>query len=447
MSAHNIRRGFDIPLGERAEGTAIPSPPVKHVALLPQEVPGIKVRLLVKEGEDVKLGQALFLDKRDEGAPFGSPAGGTVVAIHRGERRAVLAIVIAIGDTEEQADIGELRWNTREDVAQSLRRAGLWTLLRERPFDRIPMADSQPAALFITGTDTHPLAASPRALIAGREDFFRAGLTALGKLAPRTVLCTSPEDDWSVATVEGVALESFSGPHPAGNVGTHLHFLEPVGAGKCAWHLSAQDVAAVGELVSSDKLPKDQVIAIGGPALSLGKPGLMRTRRGAATSEFLAGLLPHAPTRVVSGSVLTGATANADTPTGYLGSRAQQVVLLDDHPPRDFLGWTNPFFRRHTYANVAIGKFYRKRHDFDTDLNGGYRAIVPIGSWEEIMPLDILPTPLIRSLAACDLEAAEQLGTLELAEEDLALCEYVDPSKTPICSLLRNMLERIQKEG
>lgn len=452
MSVVKIRKGFDVPIPGGLESTvAQDGPPIHHVALKPQEALGIKTKLHVHIGQRVRLGDPLFHDRRDEHVLFTSPGAGEVVAINRGRRRMVQSVVVrldpASGEEEQvpfepadpvQADADTIRGH--------LLRSGLWPCLRQRPFDKVAPSEGDPRSIFVTAMDTRPLAPPPLALLEGRQAAFRAGLVALGRLTSgRVRLCTAAGEDWHDFLVDGVEHTAFSGPHPAGNAGVHINALDPVGPGRAVWHVGYQDVADIGEFLTTGRIPSRRLIAVVGPAAR--EPALLRTRRGAATEELCAGRIGVEQARVVSGCPLAGGNAQPGGPYGFLGRYDNQVTILDDAPAREFLGWLKPIGRRHTFTNAALAKFVRRRLRFDTDRNGSDRAIVPIGSYERVMPMDIMATQLIKALASHDLEGAEKLGVLELAEEDVALCEYVCPSKTPVTRLLREMLDRIEKEG
>lgn len=448
MSAIKTKRGLNLPISGGVSTTeVVTGPPIKQIAVLPQEAIGIKPRLLVEVGNAVKIGTPLVLDKRSEKVQFTSPCSGEVAAIHRGARRSLLAIVIQPdGQATHEDGFAPLdpASTSVEDLIDALCRSGLWASLRQRPFEKVADPESAAAALFVTATDTRPLAVDPRELIRGREAHFTAGLTALARLTPKTFLC-SAGGDWGSLAPSGVQHQEFHGPHPSGNVGTHIHLLHPVGASRSAWHIGAQDVADIGEFLSTGKIPTERVVALVGPGVR--KPQLVRTEKGAAISELCAGLVDCEEPRYISGSVLDGRLAQAGDEVGYLGRYANQVSILSDKPKRRFLDWMNPFSSSFTVTNTVLSKFVKKEYAFDTDTNGGHRAIVPIGSYEEVMPLDILPTQLLRALAGNDLEGCEKLGVLELAEEDLALCEYVCASKADYSVMLRDMLTTIEKEG
>ncbi|MEO0650236.1 MAG: NADH:ubiquinone reductase (Na(+)-transporting) subunit A, partial [Planctomycetota bacterium] len=324
--------------------------------------------------------------------------------------------------------------------------AGLWTAMRRRPFDSVARSDDNPVGIVVMAIDSRPLSADPRQLLAGRETQFQAGLQVLRRLSEaRVFLAARAGSDWSSIAGEGVQVEYFDGPHPAGNAGTAIHHLCPVGGGRVSWYVSAQDVADIGELFLSGRLPSRRVVAVTGPGASA--PKLVATRPGAALEVVFAQETELEEPRYVDGSALDGRIATPGEPSGYLGHFSSQVTILDDDPKRLLLGWMSPVMNRYSVTNTLFDKFFRKRFNFNTDSNGSLRAIVPIGVYEKVMPMDILPTQLVKALASHDMEGAEKLGALELSEEDLALCEFVDPCKLPIAEMLREMLTQIEKEG
>ncbi len=450
MSAMRISKGLDIPISGCIESTTIADgPPATRVALMPRDYPGIKVKTLVKEGDAVGRGQPLFLDRRDENVFYTSPANGTVEAINRGARRKILSIVVKIGEEANAAVFDKLDPDSasREQVKTLLAKSGLWPSIRRRPFNTVAHFDETPHSLFITAMDTNPLAGTARDVLKGREKDFVAGMKLLAKLPDGpTYLCTREnEDSPAFAQVEGIKQQAFGGPHPVGNVGVHIYALDPVGSDKFVWHIGYQDVAAVGALALSGTLPEERVVAVAGSAAKHRR--LVRTRRGACLSDILADYVAKEPARVISGSVLWGNTSKPETPEGYLGAYSNQISIIEDKSPREFLGWALPGMKKYSLTNSVVGKFLHKTFDFNTNNNGGLRAIVPIGVYEKVMPMDIMPTFLLKALAADDIESAEKLGALELAEEDMALMEFVCPSKIAVTSLLRKMLTRMEKEG
>jgi len=444
-----IRKGLDLPISGEPEQTITDGNKPTRVAILGEDYVGMKPTMAVQVGDKVKLGQLLFTDKKLPAVRHTAPGSGTVVAIHRGAKRAFISLVIELeGDGEVSfASFSESQLSSldRDKVVGQLIDSGLWTALRARPFSRVANPEATPSAIFVTAMDTHPLAPSVETILAGQEEQFKAGLRVLSKLTDgKLYVCKAPGANVPTVELSSLVVEEFAGPHPAGNVGTHIHFLEPVGRNKTVWHISAQDVAAVGHLFTTGKLSVARVVSLAGPGVV--KPRLIRTRIGAAIDDVVSGELKDGPQRIVSGSVLSGRKAEGER--AYLGRFHQQISVLPEGNRREFLGWLSPGFDLFSVKNIVFSKLIgKKKFDFDTALNGGRRAIVPVGSYEQVMPLDILPTFLLRALAVNDLEDAEKLGCLELDEEDLALCTYVCPSKIDHGEALRRNLTTIEKEG
>jgi len=411
----------------------------------------MKPTMEVKEGDKVKLGQLLFTDKKIAGVRFTSPAGGEVVAINRGEKRRLLSVVIKVDEAEEAVsfashDHANLESLERQGVVDQLVESGMWTALRTRPFSRTPEIDSAPADIFVTAIDTHPLSPDPALIINEQPQAFEDGLKVLARLTEGKVyLCSSPESSIPGGSINGVQEETFSGPHPAGLVGTHIHHLSPVALHRKVWHIGYQDVIAFGKLFTEGKIDTQRVIAIGGPRAE--NPRLVRTRIGVSTDELLQGeVIQPDDTRVISGSVFSGMTAEGNV--NFLGRFHQQISLLEEGNKRTFMGWLSPGANKHSVLGIYISKIKGlSNYAPTTSTNGSERAMVPVGAYEKIMPLDVMPTQLLRSLIVGDIEVAMQLGCLELDEEDLALCTYVCPGKYEYGPILRDNLTMIEKEA
>jgi len=446
-----VKKGLDLPITGAPEQRIEDAQPVRHVAILGTDYVGMKPTMKVQEGDKVKLGQLLFTDKKIDGVRFTAPAGGEVVAINRGEKRRLLSVVIKVDENEEAItfashDRGALGQLDRQAVVDQLVESGLWTALRTRPFSRTPAIDSVPADIFVTAVDTHPLSADPAFIINENAQAFEDGLKVLTRLTEGNVfLCTGANASIPGGDVSGVKTESFAGPHPAGLVGTHIHYLSPVALHKKVWHIGYQDVIAFGKLFVEGKLDISRIVAVGGPRAE--KPRILRTRVGASTQELLAGeVIKPDDTRVISGSVFSGAAAEGKLT--YLGRFHNQISLLEEGNKRTFMGWLSLGANRHSVMGIYLSKFKGlSNYAPTTSTNGSERAMVPVGNYERVMPLDIMPTQLLRSLIVGDIEVAMQLGCLELDEEDLALCTYVCPGKYEYGPILRDNLTMIEKEA
>jgi len=443
------KKGLNLPIAGAPEQVIQPAGAVRSVAVLGDDYPGMRPTMLVAEGDRVKLGQPLFSDKKNEGVVFTAPAAGVVSAINRGAKRALLSVVIDVdGDDAESfpaVGAGDISTLTRADVAETLLRSGLWTALRTRPYSRIPAIDAQPHSIFVTAMDTNPLAGDPAVVIEDYQSRFGAGLDLLAKLTEGKVfVCHQAGKPMPSGGDSRIVSEAFSGPHPAGLPGTHIHFLDPVGPHKSVWFIGYQDVIAIGALFLEGRLWNERVVALGGPGVE--RPRLLRTVLGANLDELTAGQLLQGEFRVISGSVLAG--RKAEDRTNYLGRYHVQVSVLPEDRERRLLGYLTPGPDRHSVLPIYLSSWFGKGPlKFTTTTNGSPRGMVPVGSYERVMPLDILPTQLLRSLLVGDIENAIKLGCLELDEEDVALCTYACPGKYEYGPVLRNMLAQIEKEG
>lgn len=448
-----IRKGLDLPI-DGAPGTDIEDgPSITTCAVIGTDLVGLKPKMLVEDGEVVKLGQALFADKRFEGVVVTAPAGGRIQAINRGARRVLESIVIEIDDdaeaeTFETCAADKIADLAADKVKENLLRSGLWPSLRTRPYSKIPSPETAPAAIFISAMDTRPLAGDPTVTIRDAGDDFSNGVKLVAKLTEgATYICHRTGADLPKAEGASVRFAAFDGPHPAGLVGTHIHFLDPVHAEKTVWHIGYQDVIALGRLFRTGRLPTERVIAISGPVAK--NPRLVRTRFGASIPD----LLGDAPAiedgrdiRAISGDVLTGRTAAGSLT--YVGRFHDQVTLMPEGNQREAFGWVIPSAEKFSTARVHLSSFFGlDKVKLNTSLQGSPRAMVPIGLYEDVMPLDILPTQLLRALLVTDTDEAQALGALELDEDDIALCAYVCMSKYEYGMALRACLDKIEAEG
>ena len=444
-----ITRGLNLPIANPPEQKIYDGPAVKSVAVLAADYHGMKPTMEVREGDSVKRGQLLFTDKKIPGVKFTSPVSGTVAAVNRGARRVFQSVVIeAAGDDAVTFDVGkrELASLNRETVVSALVDSGLWTAFRTRPYSRTPAPEATPHSIFITATDTNPLCAKPPVVITERENDFRYGVQVIRKLtAGKVFLVSCPGVTLPGEELSDIDDVEFDGPHPAGLPGTHIHFLDPVGVKKSVWHIGYQDVLAIGHLFQTGQLDSRRVISLAGPGVK--QPRLLRTVLGASIPELIAGELTDGELRVISGSVLSGRAA--DDINNHLGRFHQQVSVIAEGRERELLGWQMPGFDKFSikkvYAAALSGS--AKLFNFNTSTNGSKRAMVPVGSYESVMPLDILPTFLLRALITNDTEQAVALGALELDEEDLALCTFVCPGKYEYGPMLRRNLTTIERDG
>jgi len=444
---HRITKGLDLPITGQPEQTINAGPTIGQVALIGSDYIGMKPTMLVQPGDRVQVGQPLFSDKKTEGAIFTSPAAGTVVELNRGDRRVFQSIVINVdGDDAVEFPVPKnLQAVDRSEVVDVLSNSGLWTAFRTRPFSRVPSTATQPHSIFVQAIDTNPLAVDPVPVIREREHEFRTGLQALTRLTDGPVfLCRALGQTLPGEDTDCVQTEEFEGQHPAGLPGTHIHLLDPVSLSKTVWTINYQDVIAIGHLMTTGRLSVDRVISVAGPSIQT--PQLIRSRIGASITEMLTGQLADGNHRVISGSVLSGRVSTGVT--DYLGRYHLQVTVVPEDNQREFLGWLTPGADRFSVRGIFSSALDRtRRFAFSTTQGGDKRAMVPIGMYEQVMPLDILPTFLLRSLIVGDTEEAQALGCLELDEEDLALCTFVCPGKYEYGPILRDNLTTIEQDG
>ncbi|MDP7536519.1 MAG: Na(+)-translocating NADH-quinone reductase subunit A [Methylococcales bacterium] len=446
-----LDKGLDLPITGEPEQVIKKGNKISSVAVLGPDYIGMKPKMMVSEGDAVKLGQVLFEDKKNPGVFFTSPGAGKVKNINRGAKRVLQSVEIELKGTAQvvfkKYTPEQLTSLTADQVKSNLTQSGLWTAFRTRPYGKIPSVSSTPSSIFVTAIDTNPLAANPEVVIKRREDDFKNGLSIISRLTEgRVFLCKAP--DAVIPTIEGdqVVEAEFSGPHPAGLVSTHIHYLDPVNIDKFVWHLSYQSVLAMGALFTSGKLNVERVIALAGPSVK--KPRLLKTRVGANISELITDELAEGENRAVSGSVLYGRSAHGWA--GYLGYYHDQVSVLQEGREREFFGWIVPGKNKYSAINIYTSSLTRntgRQFPLTTTKNGSPRAIVPIGVYEAVMPMDILSTPLLKALVVGDSDQAQLLGCLELTEEDLALFTFVDPGKHDFGPVLRSNLTKIEKEG
>lgn len=445
MQQYKLKKGLDLPVKGAPSQEITQGPEVKTVALLGADYLGLKPRLSVQEGDVVAAGSPVFAHKDTPDALVVSPVAGRVKAVNRGARRVLISVEIEVdASAAEPVDfsaIGDIA--TPEGLAARLCAAGLWTSFRTRPYSVVPDPAARPAALYVTAMESEPLAADAAVIIADAADAFAKGLESIALLSEgKTYLCQ--EIGATVPAASGVEVAGFAGPHPAGLAGTHIHFLEPPSGSKTVWTIGYQDVIAIGRLLETGTINAERVVALSGPLMS--NPRLVRTLQGASMAELTAGETDTSVTqRVISGSILSGrAGEGAD---GYLGRYARQITVIEEDPKQIPMGWIRPMGSKYALQPVLGSAFSKKLYALTTNMNGGRRAMVPTGTFEELMPQDFLPTQLLRALLVMDTDTAQALGALELDEEDLGLIGFACPAKYDYGLALRDSLTKIEKEG
>ena len=433
-----IKQGFDLPMQGKPNQSIDQVRRSSRVAVLGRDFIGLRPHMKIKEGDRVRAAQPLFENKKN-GLLHTSPASGKVISINRGPRRSLLSIEIEVDDDEALTfpffDSGQLRELSSSDVKASLLASGLWTAFRVRPCGHNPGPEEEPHSIFVTAIDTNPLAIDPAVVIDAFPDEFGSGLTVLSRLFERSLyLCKSPSLSLPDYKLPGLEVVDFIGPHPAGLVGTHIHHLDAVHKENTVWHLGYQDVIAIGKLFVEGQLWTKRIIALSGPQMV--KPRLLETDLGASLDELLQDELLPGNNRIISGSVLSGfAAVNEEA---YLGRYHNQVTVLEKSGISGLAGGSRRFSFHSLLSLFGVNQYYSS-----TEILGNHRPMYPLGDFEELMPLGLLSTPLLRALLIGDVEEAVALGCLELEEEDLALCTYACVSKNDYGSALRRTLNNI----
>ena len=433
------KKGLNLPISGNPSLDVDSSTAINSIALLGADFVGLKPTMMVDEGDTVLSGQKLFENKKNPGTYITTPSSGIVKSINRGEKRRFLSLII---ETDESLDSLKFNLNDYSKPIDLLVDTGTLAYFRTRPYNRMPVPSELPSAIFVNACDTNPLSVDPHELIKLDQDLFNKGLKFIKSINDEIkIFCSFQNKDFD-QSVEAVSYNQFAGPHPAGLVGTHIHFLYPVGQNRSVWTISWQEVISLGYLLQNNKLRSDKNVAIGGP--NARDPKILKVKYGSNLSELTAGKILE-NSRVISGSVLNGHTG--ENVMNYLGSFDNQVSILPDESNDILFNWAMPGSKLHSKLPAFISSWIKPNSFiFNVAMNGGNRAIVPISSYQEIMPLNILMTQLLKSLVTLDIELGEKLGVLELAPEDVALASYVCPSKYDYQSILDSNLEKMYEE-
>jgi Na+-transporting NADH:ubiquinone oxidoreductase subunit A len=483
----SIRKGLDIPISGAAELRLTDARSITTYAVKPTDFVGLTPHLVVEEGDVVQAGDALFVDKHDERIRFTSPVNGHVKAIVRGEKRKLLEVVVE-ADFKSAGSTGSdckpsstLLLQTADEIKEAMMQCGLWTMLRQRPFGTVANPDDKPKTIFVSSFDSAPLAPDYDFALQGKETFFAKGLEALGKLTDGKVhICFRPNqklaEQFSIrnsqlttSKASHFSIHFIKGPHPSGNLGTQIAKINPINKGEVVWTMNPQDVAVLGELVTTGNYNPEKVIAIAGPNIK--NPHYYRVKAGACLSEIIKGQLLNKnypkmdaddsaqANRVISGDILSGAQITAE---GFIGAYDDLVSILPEGDYYDFMGWMMPGLRKFSFSRTFLSGFMPKSTfkplgielprfeslwKYDTNTHGDERPLVFTGNFERVFPFDIYPTQLIKACIIGDIELMENLGIYEVEPEDFALCEFIDTSKTDIQAIVREALEKLRKEA
>ncbi|MCF8302877.1 MAG: Na(+)-translocating NADH-quinone reductase subunit A [Bacteroidales bacterium] len=442
----NLKKGLDIKLLGVAEQT-LSTPDISKYAVKPNDFKVGFAKLYVNEGDEVKAGTPVFYDKYRDHIPHTSPVSGKVVEIIRGPKRVLEEIRIEADNKDEYVDFGKADPNdlSRDEITEKLLKSGIWPALRQRPYSVIAEPGDKPKAIHISAFDTNPLGPDLDFIVHGKGKLFQAGLDVLAKLTDGKVhLNVHATNTTSKVFLNSkkVQINSFSGSHPTGNVGIQVHHVDPINKGDIVWYIHPQDVLTIGHLFTEGKYDATKIVALTGSEVK--KPHYYKIKQWASIEPLLTGNLINEHVRVISGNALTG---NKIRPDGYLGYYDNQITVIPEGDQYEFFGWAAPGFNKFSVSRTFFSWLQpNKRYRLNTNLHGGERAFVITGLYEKVLPMDILPMQLIKAIMVEDIDLMENLGIYEVDEEDFALCEFVDPSKTPIQSIVRNGLDLMRKE-
>lgn len=443
-----LKRGLDIKLNGEAEKVVQTTGKITKCALTPTDFRALTPKLAVKAGDEVKAGDVLFTDKARPEIKFTTPVSGTVETINRGERRKLLEVVVKADAETQYRDFGksDVSKLNRDEVINRLLDSGVWPMIKQRPYDIIADPMSTPKAIFVSAFDSAPLAPDYDVVLNGQDKNLQTGIDCLKKLCNKNVNLNLRANTpmTSVFTkLQNVDINYFAGPHPSGNAGIQIHHLNPVNKGEQVWVVNIQDVAIIGRLFNEGRFDARKVIALTGSEVT--KPLYYHSILGASVADMTAGKLKNEVNqRIISGNVLTGTKVEPD---GYLGFYDSQFTIIPEGDRYEFLGWATPGFNKFS-ASKLFPSFLcpNKRYTLDTNFHGERRAFVVTGQYEKVFPMDIYPVYLLKAVLAQDIDQMEQLGIYEVAPEDMALCEFVCTSKTPVQLILSNGIELMMKE-
>ena len=443
-----LRKGLNIKLAGKAEKILLPEVAVTRYGVRFADFEGLTAKPVVKEGDTVKAGTTLFYDKNLPEIKYASPVSGVVKEVIRGEKRLLIEVVIA-QEGNEKEDFGpavDPLSLTREQVKERMLESGLWPVLRQRPYHIVARPAGVPKAVFISAFDTAPLAPDIDFIMANTHgNHLQTGINALTRLTDGKVHLSFDAEGSRVAEVKNlnnVEVHNFSGPHPAGNVGIQIHHIDPVSKGEVVWYVDIQDVVAIGRLFTTGVYDRERIIVLAGQGVL--HPKYHRIKPGASVSAILKANLTEGKMRIISGNILTGKAIGAE---GSLGFYDNTVSVIPEGDYNEFFGWALPGFDKFSYWKTFMSKLLpRKEYHLDTNVHGGQRAFVMTGHYENVLPMDIYPIQLVKAILAGDVELMEQLGIYEVAEEDFALCEYIDPSKSEIQEIVRKGINLMIKE-
>ena len=437
-------KGLDIKLAGKAQAVVESAPMAKSYAVSPLDYENVTPKLLVKVGDKVEVGSALFFDKKDPRILFTSPVSGTVSAINRGEKRKLLSVAV---EPDQAQSVKELKIvnaakANRKEIVEMLLESGLWTRIVERPYGVIANPDATPKAIFVSAFDSAPLAPDYNFVLKEEKAAVEAGLALLSRLTDGKLhLSARKGDEGYMSSIQGVEYHTFSGKHPVGNVGVQIHHIDRIAKGDIVWTVNIQDVAIIGRFAMTGKLDMTKIVAVAGSEAS--KACYKRIISGASIESIVGKVADNV--RVISGNVLTGSKSSAD---GHISMTANMLSLIPEGNVYELLGWAMPRFHRFSVSRAYFSWLCpKKEYKLDTNLNGGERPFVVTGLYEKYLPMDVYVSYLLKAILVKDLDKMENLGIYEVLPEDLALCEFVDPSKIEMQQIVRDGINLMIKES
>ncbi|MCU4157204.1 Na(+)-translocating NADH-quinone reductase subunit A [Carboxylicivirga sp. A043] len=441
-----IKKGLDIQLAGKADKVFGQAELPELFAVKPTDFHGVVPKMVAKVGDKVKAGTVLFFDKNRPEVKFVSPVSGELAAVNRGERRKILEVVVKAdgSDEKESFETAKPADLSKEQIVEKLQAAGLWPFIRKRPYDVIADANETPKAFFISGFDTAPLAPDMDFVLSGQEEALQAGIDAIRQLCDNVHVGVQHDAASKVFNnLNGVTVHAFNGPHPAGNVGIQIHHTMPINKGEVVWVAQPQEIVAIGKLFTEGIYDANRIAVLAGSEVE--KKGYYRTKVGASISTLVKNNVKTDDNlRYISGNVLTGTHIEED---GYLGAYHSQVTVIPEGDYYEFMGWAMPGFGKFSLSRSFYSWMCKKKeYRLDANMHGGLRSFVVSGEYDKVLPMDILPEFLFRAILVEDIDKMEQLGIYELAEEDIALCEFACTSKQPLQAILRKGIDLMIKE-
>ena len=443
---YSVKKGLDIKLLGEAEKTIVDLD-AKRFAIKPPDFIGCFPKMLVKEGDTVKAGTPLFFDKYRENITFSSPVSGKFVELRRGAKRKILELIIESDGQFESVDFGKAEAASldKESVVEKMLKSGVWPLLRQRPYSVIANPNDTPKSIFVNAFDSSPLAPDYDLLVEGREKEFQTGLDVLTKLTTGKVHLNTHKKLNSSAvftSVKNVQVNTFSGPHPSGNVSVHISRIDPINKGDVVWYLDAQDVIVIGTLFLTGKYDSTRIVAFTGSEVM--NPKYYRAHIGSNITNMVVNNIAGDNNRFISGNVLTGTKIESD---GFLSFYNSQITIIPEGDYYEFFGWALPGFGKWSFSKTFPAFLSpNKKYRLDTNMHGGERAFVVTGLYEKVFPFDIYPMQLMKAMIVEDIDLMENMGIYEIDAEDFALCEVIDPSKINMQEIVRKGLELMRKE-